>query len=284
MHDLYRSQEPSAHPRPENVEHEAKKMGKEMVKPSRARAMGMIVQTSLRSQILEAQEEVLKAQNLKNETLHQLEKDFEVRSDGVRYFKYGQLRSCEIKFGGSWDDHLPLVEFSYHNGCHTSVQCAPYKALYRRKCRSPLNWLEVGKSQLTRPGIVQDTKDKIKIIQQRLKILERIGSVSYKLNLPPELSDIHDTFHASNLKKCLSEETLVLPLEEMQINDQLRIIEEPIEILDQKIKQLRRSKISIVKVSWNSKHEPEFTWERKDFMKNKYPQLFTNESLGSSKQ
>ena len=79
------------------------------------------------------------------------------------------LRACVIEFGGSWDDHLPLVEFSYNNSYHTSIQCAPYEALYGRKCRSPLNLLEVSDSQLTRPDIVQVTTDKIKTIQERQK-------------------------------------------------------------------------------------------------------------------
>ena len=77
---------------------------------------------------------------------------------------------------------------------------------------------------------------------------------------------------------------MVLPLEEIQVNEQLRIMEEPVEILDREIKQLRRSKILIVKVRWNSKHGPEFTWEREDFMKSKYPQLFAKESTGINKR
>ncbi|KAJ9557143.1 hypothetical protein OSB04_011757 [Centaurea solstitialis] len=236
------------------------------------------------------------------------------------------LRACVLEFGGSWDDHLPLVEFSYNNSYHTSIKCAPYEALYERKCRSPINWLEVGESQLIRPDIVQETTDKIKMIQEKLKtardrqksyadnrrkplefqstaksvtmervvsfweiwkaesrfigpfeILERIGPVAYRLDLPPEFSAIHDTFHVSNLKKCLSEETVVLPLKEVQINKQLRITEKPIENLDREIKQLWRSKIPIVKVHWSSKHGPEYTWEREAFMKSKYPRLFTKE-------
>ncbi|KAJ9561603.1 LOW QUALITY PROTEIN: hypothetical protein OSB04_006763 [Centaurea solstitialis] len=203
------------------------------------------------------------------------------------------LRACVLEVGGSWDDHQPLVEFSYNHNYHTSIQCALYEALYGRKCRSPLNWLEVEDSRLIRPDITARDRQKSYADNRRkpldfeigdkvlLKILERIGPVAYKLNLPPELSDIHDTFHASNLKKCLSEETLVLPLGEMQINDQLRIIEEPIEILDQKIK---RSKIPIVKVHRNSKHGPEFTWEREALMKSKYPHLFMEEPSMCGKQ
>ncbi|KAJ9544913.1 hypothetical protein OSB04_024620 [Centaurea solstitialis] len=79
------------------------------------------------------------------------------------------LRTCVLEFGGSWDDHLPLVEFSYNNSYHASIQCAPYEALYGRKCRSPLNWLEVGESRLLRPDIVQETTDKINLVQEKLK-------------------------------------------------------------------------------------------------------------------
>ena len=79
------------------------------------------------------------------------------------------LRACVIDFGGSWDTHLPLVEFSYNNNYHTNIQCAPYEALYGRKCRSPLSWLEIGDRQLTRLDIIQETTDKISIIQERLK-------------------------------------------------------------------------------------------------------------------
>ena len=80
------------------------------------------------------------------------------------------LRACVIDFGGTWDIHLPLVEFSYSNSYHTSIQCAPYEALYGRKCRSPLSWLETGDRQLARPDIVQETTDKISIIKDRLKV------------------------------------------------------------------------------------------------------------------
>jgi hypothetical protein len=78
----------------------------------------------------------------------------------------------------------------------------------------------------------------------------------------------------SNLKKCLADESLKVPLEEIQINDKLTFVEEPLEILDREVKQLKRSKIPIVKVRWSSKRGPEYTWEREAFMKEKYPHLF----------
>ncbi|KAJ9566778.1 hypothetical protein OSB04_002744 [Centaurea solstitialis] len=143
------------------------------------------------------------------------------------------LRACVLDFGGSWDDHLPLIEFSYNNGYHTSIKCAPYEALYG----------------------------------------QRIGPVAYKLELPSELSAIHDTFHVSNLKKCLVDEATFMPLEDVQVNAKLNFVEEPIEILDRKVKRLRQSKIPIVKVRWNTKCGPEYTWEREDYIIHKYPHL-----------
>ncbi|KAJ9541718.1 hypothetical protein OSB04_028224 [Centaurea solstitialis] len=78
----------------------------------------------------------------------------------------------------NWDDHLPLVEFSYNNSYHTSIQCAPYEALNGRKCRSPLNWLEVGESRLIRPDIIQETTDKIKMVQEKLKAARDLVSAN----------------------------------------------------------------------------------------------------------
>ena len=85
--------------------------------------------------------------------------------------------------------------------------------------------------------------------------------MAYKLNLPPELSGVHATFHVSNLKKCLSDESLVIPIDEVRLDDKLHFIEEPVEIMNREVKKLRRSRIPIVKVRWNSKRGPEFTWE-----------------------
>ncbi|GJZ22834.1 hypothetical protein Tco_0559873 [Tanacetum coccineum] len=108
------------------------------------------------------------------------------------------------------------------------------------------------------------------------EILERIGPVAYRLRLPEELSGVHDTFHVSTLKKCLADASLHVPLNEIKVDKTLRFIEEPVEILDREVKSLKRSKISLVKVRWDSKRGPEFTWEREDFMKSKYPQLFVD--------
>ncbi|GJX28292.1 putative reverse transcriptase domain-containing protein [Tanacetum coccineum] len=108
------------------------------------------------------------------------------------------------------------------------------------------------------------------------KILKRVGPVAYKLELPEELSNVHSTFHVSNLKKCLSDESLIIPMKELRLDDKLNFVEEPIEIMDREVKQLRQSRIPIVKVRWNSKRGPKFTWEREDQIRAKYPHLFSN--------
>ncbi|GKF63140.1 hypothetical protein Tco_0186588 [Tanacetum coccineum] len=109
------------------------------------------------------------------------------------------------------------------------------------------------------------------------EILERIGHVAYRLRLPKELSGIHDTFHVSNLKKCLADASFHVPLDEIKVDKTLRFVKEPVEIMDREVKSLKRSKIALVKVRWNSKRGPEFTWEREDYMKSKYPQLFVEQ-------
>ncbi|GKC76750.1 putative reverse transcriptase domain-containing protein [Tanacetum coccineum] len=207
------------------------------------------------------------------------------------------LRACVIDFGKGWDRHLPLIEFSYNNSYHTSIKAAPFEALYGRKCRSPVCWAEVGDAQLTGPEIVRETTEKIIQIKHRLqasrdrqkcyadkrrKPLEfQVGDkvmlkVSPWKELPEKLSRVHSTFHVLNLKKCLSDEPLAIPLDEIHIDEKLHFIEEPVKIMDREVKHLKQSRIPIVKVRWNSKRGPEYTWEREDQMQKKYPHLFAN--------
>ncbi|GKD22686.1 putative reverse transcriptase domain-containing protein, partial [Tanacetum coccineum] len=103
------------------------------------------------------------------------------------------------------------------------------------------------------------------------EIIEKVGPVAYLLDLPEELNGVHDTFHVSNLKKCLAKPTLQVSLDEIQVDAKLNFVE----ILEREFKKLKQSRISIVKVQWNSKREPEFTWEREDQIKVKYPHLLS---------
>nr|GFC18801.1 putative reverse transcriptase domain-containing protein [Tanacetum cinerariifolium] len=114
------------------------------------------------------------------------------------------------------------------------------------------------------------------------KVLEEIGKVAYKLELPEELSRVHNTFHVSNLKKCHADEPLAVPLDRLHFDDKLHLIEEPVEIMDREVKWLKRGRIPLVKVRWTSKRGPEFTWEREDQFQEKYPHLFTKTASSSS--
>ncbi|GJW53307.1 hypothetical protein Tco_0097392 [Tanacetum coccineum] len=114
------------------------------------------------------------------------------------------------------------------------------------------------------------------------KVIERVGEVAYKLELPEELSRVHNTFHVSNLKKCHADEPLAVPLDGLHLDDKLHFVEEPLEIVGREVKRLKRSRIPLVKVRWNSKRGPEFTWEREDQFKKKYPHLFTKTAPSSS--
>ncbi|GJZ76573.1 putative reverse transcriptase domain-containing protein [Tanacetum coccineum] len=179
------------------------------------------------------------------------------------------LRACVIDFGNGWDRHLPLVEFSYNNSYHTSIKAAPFKALYGRKCRSPVCWAEVGEAQLTRPEVIHETTENIFKIRDRMQAArDRQKSYVDKRRRPLEF-EVGD-------KKCLSDDTLVIPLEEIQLDDKLNFVEEPVEIMDREVKQLKRSRIPIIKVRWNARRGPEYTWEREDQFKSKYPHLFEN--------
>nr|GEX57996.1 putative reverse transcriptase domain-containing protein [Tanacetum cinerariifolium] len=156
-----------------------------------------------------------------------------------------------------------------------------------------------GRRKLIGPEIIQETTDKIVQIKERLKVArDRQKSYADKRQKPLEFSvgdkvllkvsprkgvvcfGVHDTFHVSNLKKCLADVNLHVPLDEVKVDDKLCFVEEPIEILDHGVKKLKRRWIPIVKVRWNSRRGPEFTWEQEDEMKHKYPHLFTNATVG----
>nr|GEU51346.1 hypothetical protein [Tanacetum cinerariifolium] len=179
---------------------------------------------------------------------------------------------------GSWDVYLLLVEFSYNNSYHSSMRCTLFEALYGVKCRSPILWAEVGEGQLIGPdyadkrmkplefsvgdyvllkvspwkGVVRFGK-KGKLAPRFVRpfeIIEKIGLVAYMLDLPEELDGVQDTFHVSNLKKCLVDPTVQVPLDEIQVDAKLNFVEEPVEILEKEFKKLKRSRIAIVKANY----------------------------------
>ncbi|GJV03588.1 putative reverse transcriptase domain-containing protein [Tanacetum coccineum] len=151
-----------------------------------------------------------------------------------------------------------LMEFQV--GDRVMLKVSPWKGVVRFGKRGKLNPRYVGP----------------------FKVLEKVGSVAYKLELPQELSRVHNTFHVSNLKKCYFDEPLAVPLEGLHVDDKLRFVEEPVEIMDREFKRLKQSRIPIVKVRWNSRRGHEFTWEREDQFQNKYPHFFTKPVPSSS--
>nr|GEZ85198.1 reverse transcriptase domain-containing protein [Tanacetum cinerariifolium] len=178
----------------------------------------------------------------------------------------------------SWVNHLPLVEFSYKSSYHASIKAAPFEALYGRKCRSPVCWTEVGEAQILGPELIQETTEKIVQIKQRMQAA-RVVRFGKREKLSPK---VHHTFHVSNLKKCYADEPLAVPLDGLHFDDKLHFVEEPVEIVDREVKQLKRSRIPLVKVRWNSKRGPEFTWQREDQLRKKYPHPFGKTAPSSS--
>ncbi|KAI3701131.1 hypothetical protein L2E82_45776 [Cichorium intybus] len=238
------------------------------------------------------------------------------------------LRACVIDFGGSWDSHLPLAEFSYNNSYHASIGRAPFEMLYGRKCRTPICWGEVGQQVLGSTEVVFKTTELIQKVRERLltaqsrqksyadrrrsdlefqvgdyvilkvspwkgvirfrkrgklgpryigpyRIVARVGEVAYRLELPEQLSQIHDTFHVSQLRKCVTEESTIVPLEDIQLDERLNYVERPIAIIERKIKALRNKTIGLVKVQWQHRKGSEWTWEPEEEMRRHYPELFT---------
>ncbi|GJV79036.1 putative reverse transcriptase domain-containing protein, partial [Tanacetum coccineum] len=155
----------------------------------------------------------------------------------------------------------------------TRVRCAPFEALYDRKCRFPIMSAEVEESHLIGPELVQETTKKISQSVVRFgkkgkleprfvgpfEIIEKVSLVAYRLDFPKELDGVHDTFHVSNLKKCLADPTLQVPLDEIRVDDMLNFVEDPMKIIEREFKKLKRGRIAIIKVRWNSKRGPEFT-------------------------
>ncbi|GJV00752.1 putative reverse transcriptase domain-containing protein [Tanacetum coccineum] len=168
------------------------------------------------------------------------------------------LRACVIDFGNVQDTTAKVIQIKQRIQAARDRQKS-YADLKRKPMRK-LNPRYVGP----------------------FKVLSKVGAVAYKLELPQELSRVHSTFHVSNLKKCYSDEPLAVSLYGLHIDDKLRFVEEPVEIIDREVKRLKQSRIPIIKVRWNSRRAPEFTWEREDQFRKKYRHLFTKTAPLSS--
>ncbi|CAN6576605.1 unnamed protein product [Malus baccata var. baccata] len=195
------------------------------------------------------------------------------------------LRSSVLHFGDSWHDRLDLMEFSYNNSFHSSIGMSPFEALYGRSCRTPLCWSEVRERVLEGLEIVDETTQNVQVIKSNLKATQdrqksladkhatdRVYDVvAYRLELPPELSKVHNVFHVSMLRHYVSNPSHVIPLLPLEINLDLTYDEEPVTILDWKDKVLKNKTVSLVKVLWMNHSIEEATWETKDRMREMYP-------------
>nr|KYP62811.1 Transposon Ty3-G Gag-Pol polyprotein [Cajanus cajan] len=223
------------------------------------------------------------------------------------------LRACVLNHLGSWEEVLPLVEFTYNNSFHASIGMAPFEALYGRRCRTPLCWYQDGESVVVGPELILQTTEKVKIIQERMKtahsrqksyadkrrkplefaegehvflkvtltsgvgralkarkltprfvapyqIIQRVGPVAYRLALPPSLSNLHDVFHISQLRKYVYDPNHVVELDDVQVKENLTYEKLPVAVVDHKLKELRDKSISLVKVLWDAA-TGEATWE-----------------------
>nr|GEX58971.1 putative reverse transcriptase domain-containing protein [Tanacetum cinerariifolium] len=224
-----------------------------------------------------------------------LDKAFKVRPDGTRFIKnqswlpiFGNLRDLIMHesykskyfiYPGSekiyqhlkklyWWPNMKMIITEYVRKCLT---CSRVK----KECQKPSSLLKgvilVRKRRKLNPRYIRP-----------FKILKRVGPMAYKLELPEEISNVYSTFYVSNLKKCISDESLAIPMKELRLDDNLNFVEKPIEIMDREVKQLTQSRIPMVKVRWNSKRGPEFIWEREDQIRSKYPHLFPNITLMSN--
>ncbi|GJZ28719.1 putative reverse transcriptase domain-containing protein [Tanacetum coccineum] len=219
--------------------------GKERLKPRRVRAMIVTVQAGMRKKIQVAQRAVRSTQDLRDIVNGKGQENGREILDNTNYVR-DAWQTVRKALG-------TRLDYEYDLSSPNGLDKVTYDS-------DPRGYVEGGKLALRYVG--------------PFKILERIGPVAYRLRLPEELSGIHDTFYVSNLKKCLANASLHVPLDEIKIDKTLRFVEEPVEIMDREVKSLKRSKIALVKVRWNSKCGPEFTWEHEDYMKSKYPLLF----------
>ncbi|GJY58913.1 putative reverse transcriptase domain-containing protein [Tanacetum coccineum] len=161
----------------------------------------------------------------------------------------------------------------------------PFEALYGRKCRSPVCWTEVGEAQILGPELIQETTEKIVQIKQRMQAARDRQKSYADLKRKPMEFQVGDKVMLKVLPwkgVCYADEPLAVPLDGLHFDDKLQFVEEPVEIMDREVKRLKQSRIPLVKVRWNSKRGPEFTWEREDQFRKKYPHLFTKTAPSSS--
>nr|GEV56407.1 putative reverse transcriptase domain-containing protein [Tanacetum cinerariifolium] len=267
---------------------------KECMKPRRARAMSMTIHSSIKAKIIEAQSEASKKVNTLSFHITILAIAIESfrNTTGFEYClpsldRWSKKSRTPIAWAEVGESKLIRPEI-VHETTNTIVQikerlkaARDHQESYADNRRKPLEFKVRNKVLLkVSPwkGVVRFGK-RSKLSSRYVgpfDIVERVGPIAYRLRIPQELIGIHDTFYMSNPKEYQAYVILHLPLEEIKIDNRLRFVEEPIEIIDYEVKQQNLSLILIVKVRWNSRRGPEFSWEREDEMKRKHLQLFAS--------
>ncbi|CAA7054228.1 unnamed protein product [Microthlaspi erraticum] len=208
------------------------------------------------------------------------------------------LRMCVLDWGGHWADHLSLVEFAYNNSFQASIGMAPFEALYGRPCRTPLCWTQVGERSMYGATYVQETTEKVgdrvylkmamlrgpnrSIAENKLSprfmgpfpVVERVGPLAYRLELPEIMKAFHKVFHVSMLRKCLhpTEELVARIPEDLQPD--LTVPAVPVRILERREKVLRNKRIPLLRILWDCSGSTEETWEPEAKMKLKFRKWF----------
>ncbi|WVZ83445.1 hypothetical protein U9M48_030591 [Paspalum notatum var. saurae] len=228
------------------------------------------------------------------------------------------LRACALTYSTKWDECLSLVEFAYNNSYQKSLEMAPFKALYGEHVTFGLDLVTQAEEQVKfihnnlkgaqsrqksysnkrRRLLVFGVSDHVYLrvspmkgvhrfgVKGKLapryvgpfKITEQCGPVAYRLELPPHLAAVHDVFHVSQLKKCLTVPKEVVDTFQIQIEPDLTYEERPVKILDQKQRSTRRRAINFYKVQWSNHSEEEATWEQEEYLQTKYPSFLPSTS------
>nr|CAD1840651.1 unnamed protein product [Ananas comosus var. bracteatus] len=173
------------------------------------------------------------------------------------------LRACVLDYKGNWHDHLLMAEFAYNNSYQETIAMAPFEALYRRKCRSPIHWSEVGERVALGPDVVREAEEKVRLACQRLAMAQS----RQKSYADKRRKGVHDVFHVSNLRKYVHDPEHILSFEPSEIQEDIAYEEFPAYIIDREVRKLRNREIPYVKVRWSNHDDREATWELESTMR-----------------